>query len=92
MENKKQIVTFDTVVYTKQQLIDMGFGFDLNGNIISPTEESEHMKEYLKYRDKKKLDKICKWFDDINFEREYLDIYGHFCKEMFINDFIKIFG
>ena len=82
----------NNVIYTKQELLNMGFLFDLNGNIISPTEESEHMKEYIKYRDKKKLDNICKWFDDMNFEREYLDSYGHFCKEMFINDFVNVFG
>ena len=50
------------------------------------------MKEYIKYQDKKKLDNICKWVDDMNFEREYLDSYGHFCKEMFINDFVNVFG
>lgn len=90
MGNKEK--NSDNVIYTKQELLNMGFGFDLNGNIISPTKESEHMKEYIKYRDKKKLDNICKWFGDIDFEMEYLDSYGHFCKEMFINDFIKVFS
>ena len=54
--------------------------------------ERYYMKEYIKYRDKKKLDNICKWFNDIDFEMEYLDSYGHFSKEMFITDFINVFG
>ena len=41
MENKEK--NSDNVIYTKQELLNMGFLFDLNGNIISPTEESEHV-------------------------------------------------
>ena len=49
--------------YTKEELFKMGLTFDTNGNLISPKEESEHLKKYLKYRDKKKLDQIIAWFD-----------------------------
>lgn len=48
-------------VYTKQELRDMGFGFDLNGNIVTPQEIEERSKKYIKYRKDKWVKKACEW-------------------------------
>lgn len=53
----------DKRVYTKEELIEMGFGFDLNGNIVTPAEEKEHLKKYLKYKKDKWLERACKYWD-----------------------------
>jgi antitoxin component YwqK of YwqJK toxin-antitoxin module len=41
------------LVYTKQELLDMGFGFDLNGNIRTPNECYESSIKYTEYRKQK---------------------------------------
>lgn len=38
--------------YTKQELIDMGFSFTLNGNIVTPDKMMEDMKKYLAWKEK----------------------------------------
>ena len=38
--------------YTKQELIDMGFSFTLNGDIVTPDEMMEDMKKYLVWKEK----------------------------------------
>ena len=38
--------------YTKQELIDMGFSFTLNGDIVTPDEMMEDMKKYLAWEEK----------------------------------------
>lgn len=38
--------------YTKQELIDMGFSFTLNGDIVTPDEMMEDMKKYLAWKEK----------------------------------------
>ena len=38
--------------YTKQELIDMGFSFTLNGDIVTPDEMMEDMKKYLSWKEK----------------------------------------
>lgn len=48
------------LVYTKQELLDMGFGFDLNGNIRTPNECYESSIKYTEYRKQKLIDKACK--------------------------------
>lgn len=48
--------------YTKQELIDMGFSFTLNGDIVTPDEMMEDMKKYLAWKEKqgdqKPIDKV----------------------------------
>ena len=38
--------------YTKQELIDMGFSFTLNGDIVTPDKMMEDMKKYLAWQEK----------------------------------------
>lgn len=49
------------LVYTKQELRDMGFGFDLNGNISTPQEIEEKTKKHIEYRKNKWADEVVKW-------------------------------
>jgi hypothetical protein len=60
------------LVYTKQELMDMGFGFDLNGNINTPQEIEERSKKYINYRKNKWINKACDWLDKVNADR-YMD-------------------
>ena len=48
-------------VYTKQELIDMGFGFDLNGNIVTLEEYNEMVKRGHEYIKNKLIEKACEW-------------------------------
>ena len=48
-------------VYTKQELIDMGFGFDLNGNIVTLEEYDEMVKRGDEYIKNKLIEKACEW-------------------------------
>ena len=38
--------------YTKQELIDIGFSFTLNGDIVTPDKMMEDMKKYLAWKEK----------------------------------------
>ena len=49
------------LVYTKKELLDMEFGFDLNGNISTPQEIEERAKKYINYRKAKWIEKACEW-------------------------------
>ena len=49
------------LVYTKKELLDMGFGFDLNGNISTIQEIEERTKKYIKYRKDKWIEKTCEY-------------------------------
>lgn len=60
------------LVYTKQELMDMGFGFDLNGNITTPQEIEERSKKYIEYRKNKWADEVVKWM----VEQEYQEYPG----------------
>jgi hypothetical protein len=53
------------LVYTKKELLDMGFGFDLNGNIVTPQEIEERSKKYIKYRKDKWVEKTYEWLEHI---------------------------
>ena len=53
--------TNKNLVYTKQELMDMGFGFDLNGNISTPQEIEEKSRKYINYRKNKWIEKACEW-------------------------------
>lgn len=49
------------LVYTKKELLNMGFGFDLNGNISTPQEMEERTKKYINYRKDKWVKDACEW-------------------------------
>lgn len=73
------------LVYTKQELLDMGFGFDLNGNISTPQEIEERSKKYINYRKNKWIEKACEWLRQqeemigVSFEEDFIE---RFKKEM----------
>ena len=74
--------TYGNSVYTKQELIDMGFGFDLNGNIVTPQEIEERSKKYIKYRKNKWIEKACRWLEPI---AEYIGHDSETLKKSFKN-------
>ena len=47
--------------YTKQQLIDMGFAFTINGDIVTPEQSNEDLKKYLQYQKQKFIKEACDW-------------------------------
>lgn len=75
------------LVYTKQELLNMGFGFDLNGNISTPQEIEERSKKYINHRKSKRIEKACEWLEEKNktcmYELEMI------LGKQFINDFKK---
>lgn len=52
------------LVYTKQELIDMGFAFDLNGSIVTPEKENDSLERFIKYKEDKLIEKVCNWIKD----------------------------
>lgn len=46
-------------VYTKKELLEMGFTFDLNGNISTPDECYERAEKYYEYRKRRFIDETC---------------------------------
>jgi hypothetical protein len=75
--------------YTKQQLIDMGFAFTTNGDIVPPDQLNEDLKKYLKYQKRKFIENAVKYL-----EANFPDIenVGGWYKESFINGFCKAMG
>lgn len=73
------------LVYTKKELRDMGFGFDLNGNIITLQEIEERTKKYINYRKTKWIEKACKYLESAI--RPYM---SSSATDDFVNDFRKI--
>ena len=51
--------------------------------------DEKSFKEAAKWADKTMVDKACEWFEDVDFEMNYIDSEGLFDKEQFINDFRK---
>lgn len=49
--------------YTKQQLIDMGFAFTTNGDIVPPDQLNEDLKKYLKYQKQKFIENAKEWLE-----------------------------
>lgn len=49
--------------YTKQQLIDMGFAFTTNGDIVPPDQLNEDLKKYLEYQKRKFIEKSVKYLE-----------------------------
>lgn len=71
--------------YTKQELLDMGFAFDLNGNIRTPNECYESAIKYTEYRKQKLIDNACMRLKEIiDVEHDYAN-----SADKLINDFRK---
>lgn len=49
--------------YTKQELVDMGFSFTLNGDIVTPDKMMEDMKKYLAWLEKQGEKEPAEWSD-----------------------------
>lgn len=45
--------------------------------------------EMMRQRDRRLIEKVCKWLEQTDFDMEYWNGEEGFCKEMFINDFRK---
>ena len=79
------------LVYTKKELLDMGFGFDLNGNINTPQEIEKRVKNILNYRKNKWIKKACEWLEqhleDYNMYDALIEDYVNF--KSLIIDFRK---
>lgn len=89
--------------YTKQQLIDMGFAFTTNGDIVTPDQLNEDLKKYLEYQKQKFIEKSKEWLEKtlyIHTETEKINYWGiintgswvtsdHESVEDFINSFCK---
>lgn len=48
-------------IYTKKQLMDMGFSFTTNGDIVTPDQSNKDLKKYLKYQKQKFIEKGKEW-------------------------------
>lgn len=77
-------------VYTKQQLMDMGFGFDLNGNIETPDEAYERAVKYYEYRKKRLIDKACEWLKNTIDDDVFVNC-GSVIKCIPANEFVEYF-
>lgn len=68
----------DSQSYSKQQLREMGFAFDLNGNVLSPNHLAKKATHYM-------IEKACKWLINIDFDgdQNFRD-----CDETFNNDLL----
>ena len=79
--------------YTKQQLIDMGFAFTTNGDIVPPDQLNEDLKKYLEYQKRKFIEKGKEWILNNFVSRGYGDrlFYrsGLYAPENIANDFCK---
>ena len=80
-ENPNQKIT-----YTKEELIKMGFSFDLNGNIRTPEECYESAVKYNEYRKQKFIKKACEWLGN----RDIMEKILH-CRTSLIDDYVKEF-
>ena len=78
--------------YTKQQLIDIGFAFTTNGDIVTPDQLNEDLKKYLKYQKQKFIEKARKWLQENLSEGLDPDNYPMVrCYDIDMEDFIKEF-
>lgn len=79
--------------YTKQQLIDMGFAFTTNGDIVPPDQLNEDLKKYLEYQKRKFIEKARKWLQENLSEGFNPDNYPMVrCYDIDMEDFIKEFS
>ena len=51
-------------IYTKKQLVDMGFPFTTNGDIVTPDQLNEDLKKYLKYQKQKFIARTLSWLHE----------------------------
>ena len=72
-------------IYTKKQLLDMGFAFTTNGDIVTPDQLNKDLKKYLKYQKQKFIEKGKEWLFK-HVDDKYL-----FMKFRHINDAIENF-
>jgi hypothetical protein len=80
-------------VYTKKQLLDMGFAFTTNGDIVTPEQSNEDLKKYLKYQKQKFIEKACKWLQENLSEGSDPDNYPMVrCYDIDMEDFINDFS
>lgn len=78
--------------YTKQQLMDMGFAFTTNGDIVTPDQLNEDLKKYLKHQKRKFIEKARKWLQENLSEGFDPDNYPMVrCYDIDMEDFIKEF-
>ena len=78
--------------YTKQHLIDMGFAFTTNGDIVTPDQLNEDLMKYLKHQKRKFIEKACKWLQENLSEGFDPDNYPMVrCYDIDMEDFIKEF-
>ena len=76
------------IVYTKEELIKMGFAFDLNGNIRTPEECYDSSIKYTEYRKQRYIDKTCEYlYQALN--NGDIDVKN---MELFIDNFKKAIG
>lgn len=79
------------LVYTKKELLDMGFGFDLNGNIVTPQEIEERSKRYIKYRKNKWIEQAKEWLKN-TIDDDVLVKCGSVVKCMDVDEFVSYFS
>lgn len=76
------------IVYTKEELIKMGFAFDLNGNIRTPEECYDSSIKYTEHRKQRYIDKTCEYlYQALN--NGDIDVKN---MELFIDNFKKAIG
>ena len=76
--------------YTKQQLIDMGFAFTTNGDIVAPDQSNEDLKKYLKYHKRKFIEQAKEWLAK-TIDDDVLVKCGSVIKCMDVDDFVLYF-
>ena len=76
--------------YTKQQLIDMGFAFTTNGDIVTPDQLNEDLKNYLKYQKQKFIEQTKEWLQK-TIDDDVLVKCGSVIKCMDVNEFVLYF-
>ena len=77
-------------VYTKKQLLYMGFAFTTNGDIVTPEQSNKDLKKYLQYQKQKFVKKACEWLSD-NKDNYIIDIEGEtLVDDQIVLDFCKI--
>lgn len=80
-------------VYTKKQLLDMGFAFTTNGDIVTPEQSNKDLKKYLNYQKRKLIEKACKWLQENLSEGSDPDNYPMVrCYDIDMEDFINDFS
>ena len=77
--------------YTKQQLIDMGFAFTTNGDIVTPDQLNEDLKNYLKYQKQKFIEQAKEWLKN-TIDDDVLVKCGSVVKCVDVDEFVSYFS